>query len=297
VSVAAVIGVLGLSLLQGTLVALPRGGAFAPLVRLRSRAWAMVLPGAIVVGTFAPLWHRAFAAALVIGAATTTPLLAVIAVALVARARRALALVLAVGLAVTTAVGPGTAGQLALTSVTALASLTVGVALTRVIPRRWLLIGVGLMAAADVCFLGVGVGLSADGAMAAASASFHGPHFTQASVGPAVVDYPDLVLASVLGGVVAGSALQRRAAVAVALLAASTGMLLTVVPMVPETVPTAVTFGLLAIWRRAPLSRAGRSQARAAGARAPLPRAALRVRAGLPASRHLVPQPCPHGCP
>jgi hypothetical protein len=84
------------------------------------------------------------------------------------------------------------------------------------------------------------------------------------------------VLASVLGGVVAGSALQRRAAIAVAMLAAATGMLLTVVPMVPETIPVAVTFGLLAILSAArgsavpaPGARAGALTGRVSGARRP----------------------------
>jgi hypothetical protein len=224
---------------------------------------------------------EALATALVLGAAITTPLLALVALVGVVWRRRAMATGVAVSLAVAATVASGTAGQLALTGVTAFASLSVGVALARLIPRRWLLIGVVVMAAVDVLLLGAGVGRSADGSMAAASASFHGPQFTQASVGTMVVDYPDLVLASVLGGAVAGSALQRRATIAVALLAGSTGMFLTVVPTVPETVPIAVTFGLLAIWRRAPLAR--------------LPRAALRVRAELPVCHRLEPQ-CPYGC-
>jgi hypothetical protein len=85
-----------------------------------------------------------------------------------------------------------------------------------------------------------------------------------------------LVLAALEGALVG-----RRAAVAVAVLAAATGMLLTVVPMAPETIPVAVTFGLLAIRRRTPVTRAERS---------------LGVRARLPVCPHLVPEPCPHGC-
>ena len=280
-SVAAVIGVLALATLEGALVGLPREGAFAALVRVRSPAWAALLPGAIVVGTFAPLWHEALATALVLGAAITAPPLAVVGLVGVVRGRRAVVSATGVTLAAAVAVAPATVGQLAVTGVTALAALSVGVALTRLIPWRWLVVGVVLMAAADVLLLGAGAGRSAAGSMATAGAGFHGPQFTQASVGPAVLDYPDLVLGSVLGGVVAGSPLQRRAAVAVAVLGAATGMLLTVVPMVPETIPVAVTFGLLAIWRRAPPTRPERS---------------LGVRAGLPVCRHLVPQPCPHGC-
>jgi hypothetical protein len=42
-----------LALLQGALIALPRANALEPLARLRSPAWAAVLPGSIIVGTFA----------------------------------------------------------------------------------------------------------------------------------------------------------------------------------------------------------------------------------------------------
>ena len=52
-----VTGLLALAMFESVLVALPRAGALASLRRLRSPAWAAVLPGAIVVGTFLPL-HR-----------------------------------------------------------------------------------------------------------------------------------------------------------------------------------------------------------------------------------------------
>jgi hypothetical protein len=288
-------GALALAMLQAALVALPRGGAFAVLGRLRSPAWAALLPGAIVFGTFAPLWHKGFASALVLGAAITTPLMAVVTVVAVARARRALVIGLATALAVVAAVAPTTAPRLLLSVVTALGSLSVGVALTRLIPPRWLLIGVVVMAAVDAVFLLEGVGVSAAGSMASASAHFHGPQFTQASVGPTTVDYPDLVLASVLGGTVAGSGWQRRAALTLALLAGSTGLLLAVVPMVPETVPIAMTFGVLAVARRAALPWRRRSSGPLAYVRATLRRSALGVHC-LPACRHLPHEPCPAGC-
>ena len=289
------IGVLALAMLQAALVALPRRGAFAALDRLRSPAWAALLPGAIVVGTFAPLSHKGFASALVLAAAITTPLLAVVTLVAVARARRRVTIGLATALAVIAVVVPATGGQLSLSIVTALGALSVGVGLTRLIPRRWLLIGVVVMAAVDALFLLQGVGGSAAGSMASASAHFDGPQFTQASVGPTSIDYPDLVLASVLGGVVAGSEQQRRAALTLAVLAGSTGMLLAVVPIVPETVPIAMTFGLLAVWRRAALSRRRGMATRAVIVGATVRRSALRVRC-LPACRYLPHEPCPAGC-
>jgi hypothetical protein len=93
------------------------------------------------------------------------------------------------------------------------------------------------MAVIDALLLRVGVGGSAAGSMA----HFHGPVLDRASVGPATMDYPDMVLAAVLGGAVAGTPMQRRAAVTLAVLAGVWGMLLAVLPIVPATVPVALT--------------------------------------------------------
>jgi len=46
--------------------------------------------------------------------------------------------------------------------------------------------------------------------------------FHRAQLGPMSLDYPDLVLAAVLGGVVAGRAVQARVATLVAVLATAT---------------------------------------------------------------------------
>jgi hypothetical protein len=249
-TIADVAGVLALAMLEGSLVALPRAGALARLGRLRSPAWTAVLPAAILIGTFAPLWHESLATALVAAAAITTPLLAILGKFGVARAPRALLIGAAPALLLTAVVSRGTAGQLTISLVTALGAMSVGVALTRLVPPRWLIIGVVLMSTVDVVLLMAGVGQAAAGSMATASAQFHGPQFTHAAVGPDTLDYPDLVLAGVLGGAVAGKPMQRRTAVTLALLAGAWGMLLAVVEIVPATPPIALTFGLLAVWQR-----------------------------------------------
>jgi hypothetical protein len=64
-----------------------------------------------VVGTFAPLWHEALARALVLGAAITTPPLALVALVRVVRGRRAVVSAIAVALAAAAAVAPATAGH------------------------------------------------------------------------------------------------------------------------------------------------------------------------------------------
>lgn len=120
-----------------------------------------------------------------------------------------------------------------------------GVALTRLIPRRWLLVGVALMWFVDVLLLAAGIGQPAAALMEHATARLHGPAFDSATVGPGTVDYPDLVLAAVLGGFVAGYASQRRAALTLTLLAAAFGMLLAVIDTLPATVPIALTLVLV----------------------------------------------------
>jgi hypothetical protein len=54
-------------------VALPRAGALARLARLRSPAWAALLLGAILIGTFPPLWQPCTATGLVLAAAVVWP--------------------------------------------------------------------------------------------------------------------------------------------------------------------------------------------------------------------------------
>jgi hypothetical protein len=293
-SVSDVVGLLALAMLQSALVALPRAGALAPLARMRSPAWAAVLPATIVIGTFTPLWHHCLATVLVIAAAVVTPLLAIVAIVAVARTPRALLVTgPALALALAAVISRATAGQLTISLVTGLGCLSLGVALARLIPRKWLIIGVVLMAAVDVLLLASGVGEAAAGSMARASADFHGPQFTQAAVGGDTIDYPDLVLAGVLGGAVAGEPTQRRAAVTLALLAPAWDSLLAVVRLVPATVPIALTLVLLAVWQRAPVSRLRRGSAASVKARAdgPMRSACIPHCSCTPAW-----QPAPCGC-
>ena len=149
---------------------------------------------------------------------------------------------------------------------TALGSLTVGVALTRLIPRRWLLVGVALMWFVDVLLLAAGIGQPAAALMAHATARLHGQAFDAARLGTVKVDYPDLVLAAVLGGFVAGHPLQRRAALTLTSLAAGSGILLAVIDPLPATVPITLTLVLLISWARArPRVAASRGESFPAG--------------------------------
>ena len=201
--------------------------------------------------------------------ALATPLLALVAAAAVVRGRRHMMLG-ALALALVAALVLGR--ELSASIVTAFGCLTLGVALTRLIPRRWLLLGVVAMACLDVLLLAVHVGQPAAAMIADATTRLHGRAFDAASIGPITVDYPDLVLAAVLGGFCAGGRLQRRTALTLTLLAAAWGMLLSLTNMVPETPPIALTFVLVVIWERAPFARRRDVRSRTAAERSRPPR-------------------------
>jgi hypothetical protein len=230
------------ALLQGALVALPRGNALGSLRRLRSPAWAAALPGCIVVGTFGPLGAHSFALGLILLAALATPPLAAVAVLGVMRGPRAalVALAMAAGVVATFA-GSGVSGQLSATVLTALGALALGAALARLIPSCWVIAGFACMCAVDVALLATGVGQPAAAVIAHAAVHVPGPLLDDAHVGRVVIDYPDLVLAAVLGGFVAGKRCQLWAASLVTVLAAASLVLAPAGAVWPATVPVAAT--------------------------------------------------------
>jgi hypothetical protein len=238
-------GITALALLQGALVGLPKANALARLARLRSPAWAALLPGSIVVGTFGVQALPPMATGMVALAGVAMPLLSAVAVLTVARGPRAAMLPIALTIAILSALIGGWTGELSASMLTALGCLTLGVALVRLIPRRFLLIGVLVMCAVDVTLLAFGADQPAAALMTQAAARLHRPVFDHAAIGTITIDYPDLVLAAVLGGFVAGHARQRRAALLVTALAAGHGMLLPFAGVLPATVPLALTFTML----------------------------------------------------
>jgi hypothetical protein len=84
-------------------------------------------------------------------------------------------------------------------------------------------------------------------------------------------DYPDLVLAAVLGAVLAGNARQLTAAVLVAVLASANGLLFLVADILPGTVPLGLAAVVVALLeRRSAAKRRPRTgKPRPAGPRAP----------------------------
>ena len=240
------IAVIAMATLEGALVALPRADALEPLLMFRSPAWAALLPGSILAGTFLPLAMPSMALGLVLMAGVITPLLATVAILEVVRGPRMALLVLAFALAVISSLISGWAGQISASMLTALGCLAVGVALARLIPRRWFVLGVIGMCLADVALLASGIGRSAAILMSSATADVHGPVFSQVDIGRLTTDYPDLVLAAVLGGFLAGRHRQLLAALLVTTIGVAYGLLLLpIYHLLPATVPIGLALILL----------------------------------------------------
>jgi hypothetical protein len=240
-SSAAVGAAIAPALLQGALVALPRGDALGFLRRLRSPAWAAALPGAIVVGTFAPLGARSLALGIVLLAALATPPLAAVAVLAVVRGPRVALIGLAVAAGLLATFAGGLSGELSGTILTALGALAVGAALARLIPFGWVIVGFTCMCAVDVGFLAAGIGQSAALDITQAAGHVPGSLFDHAQLGRVSLDYPDLVLSAVLGGFMAGQPGQRWAAAMVSVLAAASLVFAPPHAVWPATVPVAMT--------------------------------------------------------
>jgi hypothetical protein len=274
-TLADIVAYCSLAALQGVLVVLPRPVGSAALARLRSPGWAVVLPGALMVGTFGVLAVPHGATGLAVLAAITTPVLVGVAVMGIVRGRRWVWLaalpVLSAG-AVTHHAWPS---QLATSALTALGCLTVGAALVRLTPLAWLAGGIAAMCIVDVALLASGVGQPAAHQLETALAHSALPEFHRAQLGSISKDYPDLVLAATLGSALAGNARQLTAAVLVVVLSCANGVFFLVAHIVPGTVPVGVAAGMVVLLER-------RSR------RTPRP-----ARAGLqpPAVRHSKPWP------
>lgn len=263
-----------LAAIQGALVALPCPTALERLRRLRSPLWTIVPPGALLVGTFGVLALPSLATGLAALAAIATPAMAAIAVAAVVHGRRRCLLVLPAALGAAAVLASGWPGQLAASLVVALACLTLGAALASVTPGRWLRLGVFSMAAVDVLLLGAGVGQPSAALLNDAMADGPLPAFHHAELGTMSKDYPDLVLAAVVGGIVAGQPTQVRTAIVVGILAAAYGGLFAVADMLPATVPTALVLALVE-WGPVARSRPRRRRLRCAACKRRTPLSAL----------------------
>ena len=107
------------------------------------------------------------------------------------------------------------------------------------------------MCVVDVVLLATGVGEPAAHLMESALTHSALPEFDRAHLGSIHRDYPDLVLAAVLGSALAGHARQLTGGVLVAVLSAANGALFLVATVLPATAPIGVaTLVLVALERR-----------------------------------------------
>jgi hypothetical protein len=263
----------GLAAIQGALVFLPRPAGSAVWSRLRSPCWALVLPVALVVGTFGVLGVPHGATGLAVLAAVATPVLVGLAVVGVVRGPRRAWLaalpLLGVGL-VTLHSWPA---ALVASALTALGCLTLGAALVRLTPLPWLAAGIAAMCVVDVVLLAAGVGQPAAGQLEDALSHSPLPEFHRAQLGSMNRDYPDLVLAAALGTVLAGHVRQRAAAVLVTVLASANGLLFLVADILPATVPLGLAAAVIVVLER---RGAGTRQARPKSKGLPVPRPSTR---------------------
>jgi hypothetical protein len=248
-------------------VAIPRAGRSTGWNRLRSPVWALVFPGALIVGTFGVLAAPSFATGLVVLAAVGTPVLVGLAVVDVVRGSRWTWLAMLPVLGAAAFILHSWPAQLATSVLTALGCLTVGAALVRLTPLPWLAAGIAAMCIVDVTLIAAGFGQPASAAMGEALSHSALPEFHQATLAGVHKDYPDLVLAAVLGNVLAGHARQRTAAVLVAALVSANGLFLLVTHMLPGTVPVGVAAAAIAVLERRRSSARRRAPRRLGGAR------------------------------
>jgi hypothetical protein len=227
-------------------VLLPRPGAFGRLAQRRAPRWAAILPAIILTGTFGPITLPPVAQGLALGVVLVSPFVALMAA--VSAARRRLLVMAIAFLVVPAAIAHvATISQLALGLMTALACISVGVALERLIPRAWLLPAVMAMSALDVAFLACGIAAHQDVLLAAATRGVPGFTPTGVQLGTVYVGYPDLFLAALLGASLAGDRRQLWAAGLVLVLTLALETLLVPGETLPATLPLALTLLLITL--------------------------------------------------
>lgn len=238
---------------QAATVAIPRQPAFLErFASLRSRWWAVIPVGSIILVIFAIRAASTVADGLTYLALVTTPVLAALALAWLRPTRR-YAMVVAVAplFALAWAARDSLAGEAAAVILTALACATLGVLLTAVTPLRWLKVGVVLMAIGDTILVIVQLLQAPDTRLNAAAPALGLPQFQRALFGDAVMGYGDLFIAAVLGAILAAEhRRQGPAAILTAVLGIAFGLLFFAVNVLPATVPVAVALIVGELQRR-----------------------------------------------
>jgi hypothetical protein len=246
-----------LSLVQGTVVAVPRAWEPRWLARFRSRRWALIPPASVIAFVLiAREAERASADGLTYLALVAVPALAALALGWLAwdaeRPRPLRALLVVPLFALAWADRGGLAGEAAALSLSALSCAALGALLAAVTPARWLAAGIVAMAAADTALVVSDLLQKPNNALNAAHPAAGLPRLQTAVFGSAVMGYGDLFVAGVLGGLLAiamGRRWQLRGAALAVLLALGLDLLFFFVDELPATLPVALTLLVLMAYR------------------------------------------------
>jgi hypothetical protein len=252
-----------LSLLQGVVVAI---GVELPaidvLVRARSRSWALIPAGSVivfvvVVGSIGESGAQALSYLALVG----VPILAAVALVFVTPTpRRARALVALALFALAWADKSGLAGEAAAVALTALSCVTLGLLIAYVTPERALAAGIVTMAIVDSALVISDLLQHPNNVLNGAHPAAGLPRLQAATFGSAVMGYGDLFVAGAFGGLLALHATKTSrlwAAATVAVCAAGFDLLFFFVDELPATVPVALALLLTLAWRRLAPTRAG----------------------------------------
>jgi hypothetical protein len=255
-----------LSLVQGLLVAIPGSSTTIGLLdRLQGRWWALVLPLSIVVVIGGIALDSASAQFLTWLALIAVPPLAAISLGWIVHGARPWLGLLAVPLfALAWAAKGELGGQTAALALSALACVTLGWLLVRVVPARWVKFGIYAMAAVDAYLVFTELLQEPNSVLNAAAPAADLPKLQLVSFGSALMGFGDLFIAAVLGALLARDRdLQIRGAILAAFLCSAWDLLFFVIHTTPATVPIALTLLTLELLGRRP-GRALRSESRRA---------------------------------
>lgn len=233
-----------LSLLQAVLIALPRAGprfAWMP----KSRWWAVVPAGSIVVVVFGIELLPDSATALAYLALVAVPPLAAVALGwLLPGSRPAWALAAAVLFGLAWAAQGSLVGETSAAALAALACIALGWLLVAVVPGAWLRWGIYAMAAIDAALVAAELLQGPSGILSAAAPGGL-PRFQVVEFGTARMGFGDVFIAATVGCLLAAERRrQLRAAALVAVFGLSFDLLFFVAETLPATVPVAIALAL-----------------------------------------------------
>ena len=248
-----------LSLVQAALVAWPAPREIPLLAHLRSGWWATIPALSVVAFVFGERALSGLADGLTYLALIAVPPLAAVGLGwAMRRGRPWFAPAAALLFALAWADRQGLAGESAALALDALSAVTLAVLLVAVSPRALVKLGIVAMAAVDTWLVLSDLLAAPNVALNAAAPAVHLPALQRVVFGSAVMGYGDVVVAALLGALLARDwPLARRGAAVAALLCLSFDLLFLVLHELPATVPIALTLlvleaGALRTRRRTP---------------------------------------------